>query len=110
MNIREVAPGLYIAPQILPDHVPLLAREGIKTIINNRPDGEAVNQPSSAEIAEMAAQHGIDYVHIPVRGKEINPEMVAQFAKAWRDSKGKTLAFCQSGGRSGMLFQLASAA
>lgn len=40
--------------QITPDQVPMIAENGFKTIINNRPDGEEPNQPTSAEIEAAA--------------------------------------------------------
>ncbi|MEH6666416.1 MAG: sulfur transferase domain-containing protein, partial [Psychrobacter sp.] len=47
--------------QITPDQVPMIAENGFKTIINNRPDGEEPNQPTSAEIEAAAKEAGLAY-------------------------------------------------
>ena len=39
-----------VAGQIGPADVPALKAEGVTMIINNRPDGEDADQPTSAEI------------------------------------------------------------
>ena len=48
-----------ITGQITPDQVPMLAENGFKTIINNRPDGEEPGQPTSAEIEAAATEAGL---------------------------------------------------
>ena len=35
----ELADGFFVAPQITPDDVREAAAQGVKVIINNRPDG-----------------------------------------------------------------------
>ena len=42
---------ISITGQITPEQIPQFAEQGFKTIINNRPDGEEPNQPTSAELA-----------------------------------------------------------
>ena len=47
---------ISITGQITPDQVPMIAENGFKTIINNRPDGEEPNQPTNADIAAAAKE------------------------------------------------------
>ena len=80
------------------------AAQGIRTIVNNRPDGEEPGQPSSAEIEAAARAAGLDYRHIPVAGS-FPPEHVEAMAEALE--QGPVLAFCRSGMRSTYLWALA---
>ena len=59
---------ITISGQITVDDVKSLANQGYKTLVNNRPDGEEPNQPSSDDIAKVAGEYGIEYRHIPFAG------------------------------------------
>lgn len=66
--------------QITPDQVPMIAESGFKTIINNRPDGEEPNQPTSAEIEAAAKKAGLAYKEVSFAGSELNQNHVEEFA------------------------------
>jgi uncharacterized protein (TIGR01244 family) len=51
--------GISISGQLVPEDVAHAAAEGIRLLVNNRPDDEAPDQPPGAEI-EAAAQAGYD--------------------------------------------------
>ena len=55
MTPVQVSALFFISGQIRPEDVTALAEAGFVALINNRPDGEAPDQPGSAEI-EAAAQ------------------------------------------------------
>ena len=98
-DFRRVTDDLSVAPQISVADVAEAARQGFRTIINNRPDGEAPGQPTSAEIEAAAQAAGIRYAHIPVAGGPTPPqvEAVREIVDA---AEGPVLAFCRSGTRS----------
>ena len=50
-DIRQVTEDFAVAPQIAPDDIAEAAKMGFVLVINNRPDGEAPDQPDSAEMA-----------------------------------------------------------
>jgi uncharacterized protein (TIGR01244 family) len=83
------------------------AAQGVRLIVNNRPDGEEPGQPSSTEIEAAARAAGLDYRHIPIAGG-FPPEKVEAMAEAL--DHGPALAFCRSGTRSTFLWALARAA
>lgn len=89
------------------DDIHEAAASGIRLIVNNRPDGEEPDQPSSAEIEAAARAAGLDYRHIPVAGG-FQPEQVEAMAEALE--QGPVLAFCRSGTRSTFLWALARSA
>lgn len=101
-------PSFGTAGQIEPNDVAQIAREGYKSIINNRPDGEeGPEQPSNASIAVMAKEHGLEYAYLPVVSGAITPEQVVEMAKLLKTMPQPILAFCRSGARSTFLYQLA---
>ena len=98
-DFRRVTDDLSVAPQISVADVAEAARQGFKTVINNRPDGEEPGQPSGAEIAAAALAAGLAYHHIPVRGGP-TPEQVEATGVVLQDAEVPVLAFCRSGTRS----------
>ena len=98
-DFRHVTDDFSTSPQIAIADVAEAARRGFKTLINNRPDGEAPDQPPSQAFAEAAKAAGLAYFHIPVRGGP-GPAEVEQMRAAVQDSAGPVLAFCRSGTRS----------
>ncbi|THG37572.1 bifunctional protein tyrosine phosphatase family protein/NAD(P)/FAD-dependent oxidoreductase [Sphingomonas olei] len=109
MNPKMLDEHLLVSPQITLDDVDAAADAGVTTIINNRPDGEEVGQPSSAEIAARAAARGLAYHHIPVSGGTFDDRSVTAFDAALAGTAGKTLAFCRTGTRSTTLWALGNA-
>jgi uncharacterized protein (TIGR01244 family) len=105
---RFVTDQLSVSPQIQPGDVDEAARQGFRTIINNRPDGEDPTQPSGHEIEAAAANAGLAYYHIPVRGGP-TPEQVETTQKVLDETSGPVLAFCRSGTRSIVTWSLAQA-
>ncbi len=102
--------SLSVAPQIRVEDIPAYAAQGIKTIIANRPDGEAPGQPTFAEIKKAAEANGITAIYLPIESASaISEADAAAFGKALDESKGKTLAFCRSGTRSTLLWSLSQA-
>lgn len=99
-DFRRVNERLSVSPQISVDDVREAAAKGFKTIINNRPDGEAPDQPASAQIEAAAKAAGLNYVHIPVRGMPPSPDLAEQTCEAVESSEGPVLAFCRTGTRS----------
>lgn len=84
----------------------MLARQGIRALVNNRPDGEAPGQPSSAELAVAAASAGLAYRHIPVVPGQLREREVGEFARALAELPAPLLAFCRTGTRSTTLWAL----
>jgi len=79
-------------------------------IVNNRPDGEAPDQPSSAVMEAEARRHKLDYRHIPVSPSGFGEGEVRQLAETLKGARGPVFAFCRSGTRSTNLWRAAQAA
>jgi uncharacterized protein (TIGR01244 family) len=107
-DFRRVTDDLSVAPQISVADVQEAAAQGFKTIINNRPDGEADDQPSSGEIEAAAKAAGLAYHHLPVRGGP-TPEQVETTGRLMGEVAKPVLAFCRSGTRSIVTWSLSEA-
>ncbi|MDB5416724.1 MAG: hypothetical protein JWP50_143 [Phenylobacterium sp.] len=108
-DFRRVTDQISVSPQISVDDVDAAAKAGFKTIINNRPDGEDPAQPSGYAIEAAAADAGLAYFHIPVRGGP-TPEQVETTGKVLDEAARPVLAFCRSGTRSIVTWALSQAA
>lgn len=106
MLIQPLSNQLSVTSQIAPADVAALAVQGFRSIINNRPDGESDDQPSSATIAAAAKQAGLEYRYIPVVPGQLQQAQVQAFAEALTDMPSPVLAFCRSGMRSSTLWAL----
>ena len=107
-EIRDVTEDFAVAPQIAAAEVPALAGR-FTLLINNRPDGEAPDQPTSAELEAAATTAGLRYVHAPSMMPP-TPEQTAAMKAALAQADGPTLAFCRTGTRSILLWGLNEAA
>jgi uncharacterized protein (TIGR01244 family) len=98
-DFRKVTDSYTVSPQISLADVAAAAAQGYVLVINNRPDGEAPDQPASAAVEAAAKAAGLGYLYNPVRGGP-TPDNVALQAEAVANAKGPVLAFCRSGTRS----------
>ncbi len=103
---RTIDETLLVAGQIAPEDVATAAAQGVRTIINNRPDGEQPGQPSAATIEAAATAAGLGYVHIPIDHSGFSMEQIEAMTAALAQP-GPALAFCRSGTRSTFLWALA---
>jgi uncharacterized protein (TIGR01244 family) len=98
-EFRKVTDQFSVTPQIELDDIPRAAAAGFKLLINNRPDGEAAGQPTSAQVEAAAKAAGMDYAHVPVAGGPTSQAVHAEMALI-ADAPGPVLAYCRSGTRS----------
>ena len=102
LDERTLASG-----QIAPADVAALKSQGVTMIVNNRPDGEDVGQPTSAEIEAAARDAGIDYRHVPI-ARGMGPTDVEAMRNAFHAAgEGTLFAFCRSGNRSALAWAVA---
>ena len=106
-ELFPLAPGLSVAGRLDRADIDALARAGVRTIVNNRPDGEDPGQLPAAEAKQLAAAHGIAYHHIPITVATLTRGDVDAFAATLRDAAQPVVAHCRSGTRSALLWALA---
>jgi sulfide:quinone oxidoreductase len=104
VDIAQIDDKTFVAGQILLEDMPAIAARGIRVIVNNRPDGEALHQPSAQAIQDAARVLGMRVVNLAFIPATLTSEAVAQFAAILRDEPGPILAFCRTGNRSSMIW------
>lgn len=106
---RKLDDKVLASPQITLDDVAQAASQGVRLIVNNRPEGESDDQVSGDAIAAAAHAAGIAYVAIPVTHAGFSEAQVRAMADALAGADGPVLAYCRSGTRSTLLWALAEA-
>jgi uncharacterized protein (TIGR01244 family) len=106
---KPVTSDFSVAPQIKADDVARAAALGFRTIINNRPEGEAADQAPGADIAAAAAAHGLSYVALPYGSGPPPPGVVSATAALLNEAPGPILAYCRTGTRSILAWAMAQA-
>lgn len=109
MDVRQLTTEFSVSAQLQPADMAALARMGFRTIVNNRPDGEAEAQPRNAECELAARKLGLEYHYLPVLSSGITDTDVQSFSKLLESAQGPLLAFCRTGTRCTMLWALAEA-
>ena len=110
MDIKKINSVLSVSEQISPRDVALIAKQGFRSIICNRPDGEGADQPTFKEIEVMAKKAGLEASYIPIVAGKVQDEDSATFMKALTSMPGPTLAYCRTGTRSATLWSLGEGA
>ena len=100
---------VWASPQIDVATVAEAAGQGVRLIINNRPEGESPDQTPGDAIAAAARAAGLGYVAIPVTHSGFSENQVTAMAEALAGESGTVLAYCRSGTRSTLLWSLAAA-
>jgi sulfide:quinone oxidoreductase len=106
MRVLELAPQVYVSGQLFESDLQLAAKQGVRSIMNNRPDGEALGQPLSADLAKVAEQLGMTYRYLPVDPRAVTQQNIDDFAKARDELERPLLIFCRSGARSTKLWEM----
>jgi uncharacterized protein (TIGR01244 family) len=106
---RTLTEMIMVAPQIDVAALAEAKAQGVKLIINNRPEGESEDQTPGAVIEAAARAAGMDYIAIPVTHSGFSQPQVDAMASALEGAEGMVLAYCRSGTRSCLLWALAEA-
>jgi uncharacterized protein (TIGR01244 family) len=104
--LMELAPGLTAAGALSAADIEALAASGVKTIINNRPDGEDPGQLPADDARALCAALGIAYHHIPFVGATLTRADIDAFEAVLKSAPYPVLAHCRSGTRSTMIWAL----
>lgn len=107
--LKQLDSGYFVAGQLTPADVPALKAQGVQVIVDMRPDGEAPDQPTSAQMQQVAQQHGMAFFYIPVQHGAISAESVGLLQQVIAGKPGKVAAYCRSGKRASRTYALALA-
>jgi sulfide:quinone oxidoreductase len=109
MDIKTLAAGLSVSPQITTSDIQAIKDAGFRAIICNRPDGEGADQPTFAEIESAAKKIGIEATYQPIVTGKVSDDDAAAFDRISTGLPGPVLAYCRSGTRSATLWSLSQA-
>jgi uncharacterized protein (TIGR01244 family) len=100
-------PGARFLSQLSERDIVALADEGVRLVVNNRPEEELPSTPG-ALIEKACQEAGIRYIAAPVRGwpAEQDVEAVADGLARLKDDESAAL-YCRSGARSAVIWALA---
>src|SRR4051794_22468935 len=101
-----LAPELSAAGKLDHDDIEALADSGVRTIVNNRPDGEDPGQLPADEARGLAETRGITYHHIPVTTASLTSGDVDALAAVLAEAEKPIVLHCRSGTRSTLLWAL----
>ena len=110
MKLAILTPNLSALPQPAVEAIGDLADRGYRSIISNRPDGEAPDQPTWTDLKAAALARGMEAVHIPVVASQIDEADIRAFHDALERLPKPIAAFCRTGTRSTLLWALANEA
>ena len=107
IRVLELAPQVFSCEQLFESDVRLLAKQGVRSIMNNRLDGETPGQPLSDDLARVADELGMTFAHFPVETRSISDQDVRAFAKTCSELERPLLIFSRSGARSTKIWEMA---
>lgn len=109
MDIRQITPRFFAAPQISAEDMPALVEAGIKRIICNRPDAEVPPSHHAAVLQNAAEAAGLEFFVQPLTHQTMTPDVIAANHALIEDADGAVLAYCASGTRSTVAWALEAA-
>lgn len=105
IQAHQVEPGFFAGPQLAPEDMAALAAAGVRSVINNRPDGEGgPDQPGSTQLEAAARAAGLQYRHLPVPPGDHSDPDARRMAELVAELPRPVFAFCRSGRRSVALY------
>jgi sulfide:quinone oxidoreductase len=107
MTFKRLSASFSASPQLTEADLVSAAEAGFRTIIDNRPDGEELGQPSAAEMEAIAKRHGLGFVYIPVTPGDFAEADVARTKAFLSEAPGPVLGYCRSGARAATMWALA---
>jgi len=104
LQIKPITSEFSVSAQILLEDLPTIVKLGYKSIINNRPDGEELTQPTHLQFQEKCLELGIDYQYLPVISGQVTTQNSLEMSAMINKLEKPILAFCRTGTRSCLLW------
>src|ERR1700744_32669 len=105
-ELRQLSDGVFVSAQLKNRDMGRLRRDGINTVVDLRPDGEAPGQPTSVEMNVFVRGHGMGFFYIPVPHEEIPDKAVAELADVIKHQPKPFVLYCRTGRRAARTFAL----
>ncbi|MCG6858730.1 MAG: TIGR01244 family phosphatase [Salaquimonas sp.] len=108
-TLIQLEENVFVAPQLVEADFAEIAALGFRSVVGNRPDGEAEDQMPQETARAAAERHGLEFRYDPVRNFDITEDApVEAFADALEELPGPILFYCRTGTRCTLLWAQAS--
>jgi len=99
MDLKRLSKEFYTADQLQPSDIKALKERGMRSIVNNRPDGETPDQPCGSDVERAAISLGLEYTAVPVLSKIVTAAELQSFKTAIERLPKPVCGFCRTGTR-----------
>jgi sulfide:quinone oxidoreductase len=106
IELKKINDAFSVSGQISIEDVRTLAGQGVKSLICNRPDGEAADQPNVTEIEAAAIEAGMELAYLPVISGNFTDQDLSDFLSTIERLPAPVHAYCRTGTRSITLWAL----
>jgi uncharacterized protein (TIGR01244 family) len=104
-QLIQLETGIFVAAQLSESDFAEVAARGFRSVVNNRPDGEAPDQLPSDQAKAAALRQGLQYHYQPVENFHVTDEdVVNAHARLMNGLPGPILFYCRSGTRCTILW------
>lgn len=105
MKQKHLSDDFSVSGQVTTDDVALIDALGFRSLICNRPDGEALDQPLFEAIRDVAKRAHIETAYLPVKSGTPTDEEVTRMRDLIDRMPKPVLAYCRTGARSEALLK-----
>jgi sulfide:quinone oxidoreductase len=110
-QLIQLESDVFVAPQLVEADFAEIAARGFRSVVNNRPDGEAADQLPNRQAEAAAQRHGLEFRYQPVANMHVTDDVVVDaFGELLDDLPRPVLFYCRTGTRCSILWAQASAA
>ena len=106
--MKNINDHVTVSPQIAISEIATLKAQGFDVVISNRPDGEEIGQPLTADIQAAVEAAGMKFVHLPIVSGQFTQEAADGFGEVVANNN-KVFAYCRTGTRCAALWALSQA-
>jgi sulfide:quinone oxidoreductase len=105
MTPKRLTSEISVSPQLHIGEMSLVHALGFRSVICNRPDGEAVDQPLFETIRQLGLNSGIETAYVPLKPEKSTDEDLALMTEMVHQLPKPILAYCGTGARSEALLK-----
>lgn len=107
-KIAQITKQFSVSGELTESELNSLAKQGVDTLINVRPDNECENQISDQIWRSLAQKYNFRYFFIPVKSGYYTAKDIEEFKAALLQSSKRVHSFCRTGTRASHLWALAN--
>ncbi|GGE01632.1 hypothetical protein GCM10011515_21690 [Tsuneonella deserti] len=107
MELKQLSCQFAVTGQVAPGDMAVVASQGFRTVVCNRPDHEGSDQPEASQLEAAAARQGLRFEYLPIVPGQATDLDARRLARILDETQSPVLAFCRSGARAESLWRRA---